>query len=311
MPWSGTGNYTRAYPSWTSDATNNLPISATKFDLEDNDFAAGIQNCLTIDGQNKPNTTLSWAQALALSKAVDATILTLSRTGGSNNPIFQISLADATGVTLNLTTAQQLALATNNANRLQISGAGNVVTNAPSAGVGLVVNGFAGSNAQNIVGSSSTGNSFGLATLAGTTASDYSLSALNQSGSISWFKVRGDGVVFGNDGTNPFELGYKDTPFNVQTVNYTLVASDRGKTVGFTAGGLTATLPAGVFAAGAVTSLLIGPGNTLTIAQGGGVTLQWTGNGSATGNRTLTGAGLATVFWASGTQAYIAGSGLS
>lgn len=52
MPWSG-GVYTRGYPSWTNDANNNLPISATKFDTEDNDFAAGLNNCATVDGLNK------------------------------------------------------------------------------------------------------------------------------------------------------------------------------------------------------------------------------------------------------------------
>lgn len=58
MPWSG-GVYTRAYPSWTNDATNNLPISAAKFDAEDNDFAAGLNNCMTVDGLNKPNANIT------------------------------------------------------------------------------------------------------------------------------------------------------------------------------------------------------------------------------------------------------------
>lgn len=59
MPWSS-GIYTRGYPSWTGDANNNLPISATKFDLEDNDFAAGLNNCMTIDGLNRPAATMNW-----------------------------------------------------------------------------------------------------------------------------------------------------------------------------------------------------------------------------------------------------------
>lgn len=57
MPWSA-GVYTRAYASWVNDANNNLPISATKFDLEDNDFAAGLNNCLTIDGLNRATANI-------------------------------------------------------------------------------------------------------------------------------------------------------------------------------------------------------------------------------------------------------------
>lgn len=41
MPWN-LGIFSRAYPSWTNDANSNLPISATKFDAEDNDMAAGF-----------------------------------------------------------------------------------------------------------------------------------------------------------------------------------------------------------------------------------------------------------------------------
>lgn len=58
MPWNS-GVYTRGYASWSNDANNNLPISSTKFDLEDNDFAAGLNNCVTIDGLNQPNATIS------------------------------------------------------------------------------------------------------------------------------------------------------------------------------------------------------------------------------------------------------------
>lgn len=49
--WDGSGTYTRAY-DWTNerDAGNN--IDATKFDAENDAFAAGINNCIAKDGQN-------------------------------------------------------------------------------------------------------------------------------------------------------------------------------------------------------------------------------------------------------------------
>lgn len=100
MPWNGTGTYTRAYASWTNDANLGSPISATKFDLEDNDFQAGIQNCLTIDGQNKPSATLNWAHALNISLGSDGQAASWSRSGGSNNPALTLTVADATGITM-------------------------------------------------------------------------------------------------------------------------------------------------------------------------------------------------------------------
>jgi hypothetical protein len=310
MPWNGSGTYTRGYASWSSDATNGLPISATKFDLEDNDFAAGIQNCLTIDGQNKPNGTLNWAQAIALTRGSDGTLFSVGRTGGTNNPLFQINLADATGITLDLTTAQQLALATNGTNRVAITGAGNVTVAAPSSGVALAVAGFAGSNTQTVTASSTAGQSLGLAVLGGTNASDYSFVAASQSGAQTWLEVRGDGVVLGNDGTNLFELGYKDVPLNSHGTNYTAVVSDRGKAINGTAS-ISVTIPSGVFAAGQVLTICVGSGATITIVQGSGTTLQWGGNGSATGSRTLTGAGIATILWLTNAVGIITGAGLT
>jgi hypothetical protein len=102
MPWNS-GVYTRGYASWVSDANNSLPISATKFDTEDNDFAAGLNNCLTIDGLNKPNATLNWAVQMNWTRGTDGNLWSLARTGGSNNPRIQASVLDASGVTLAVT----------------------------------------------------------------------------------------------------------------------------------------------------------------------------------------------------------------
>lgn len=90
MPWSVAGVYTRGYASWSVDAGNNLPISATKFDIEDNDFATGLNNCITKDGLSVPTVPITWSlasgQILQLNRGNDGTILALSRTGASNNP---------------------------------------------------------------------------------------------------------------------------------------------------------------------------------------------------------------------------------
>lgn len=115
MSWNGAGVYTRGYASWSNDAASNLPISATKFDLEDNDFAGGINNALCKDGQNSPTAALTWtianAAPLTLLRQTDGTVLGVGRANGTNNPVLQVQLNDGQGATLNLTTAQQISFA--------------------------------------------------------------------------------------------------------------------------------------------------------------------------------------------------------
>jgi hypothetical protein len=206
--------------------------------------------------------------------------------------------------------AGQLLLGTNSTTRVTLANAGNVTIAAPSGGSSLTVNGAANADTMFVKGSSTTGQSLGVLVEAGTNSSDIALRVLNQAGSVNYFQVRGDGVVFGNDGTSLFELGYKDTPINSQGVNYTLVVSDRGKTVNV-GNGTTVTIPNGVFSGGATISLSLGAGFSATIAQGAGLTLNWAGNGSTSGNRTFSGTGLATVLFLTSSLAIISGAGLS
>lgn len=60
MPgFDGAGTFVRTY-NWTSDASNAIPILASRMDTEDNGFAAGLSNCITRDGQGKPSSDISW-----------------------------------------------------------------------------------------------------------------------------------------------------------------------------------------------------------------------------------------------------------
>lgn len=132
MTWNGAGVYSRGYASWSNDAANNLPISATKFDLEDNDFAGGINNCLTKDGQNSPTAALTWtisnAAPLTLLRQTDGPILNIGRSSGTNNPVLQVSSVDGTGITLNLSTNQTLAFSVNGTSYVTLASTGFVVT---------------------------------------------------------------------------------------------------------------------------------------------------------------------------------------
>ena len=58
MPgWNGSGTFER-YHDWTTDQAANVDPSATRFDQEDDNFATGLNNCLTRDGQNSPSGDL-------------------------------------------------------------------------------------------------------------------------------------------------------------------------------------------------------------------------------------------------------------
>ena len=95
MPWSG-GTYTKGNAGtggWAGDAGLGIGIEAGRHDTQDNDFANGINNALTKDGQNTPTANLgmggykhtgvgnataadeylSYGQLLDVSKAVTTT----------------------------------------------------------------------------------------------------------------------------------------------------------------------------------------------------------------------------------------------
>ena len=95
---------------------------------------------------------------------------------------------------------------------------------------------------------------------------------------------------------------------NNQTSAYTLVAADAGKAVYISSGGVT--VPNSVFSAGDAITIVNNSGSDQTITQGSGATIYNTGD-ATTGNRTLAGRGIATMWFANSSDAYISGAGLS
>jgi hypothetical protein len=324
MPWSGTGTYTRGYASWTADATNGLPISATKFDTEDNDFAAGIQNCLTIDGQNKPNATLTWAQALTLTKGSDSTVFSVARTGGTNNPSMTWVLADsADSVTVTLNTGNAALTFTPAAYTFGNAGDNPSYT-------------FKGTGTFNVGGSTSLKTDPGSFNIANTSPT-YSLTSTgattNQklwdfvadsggifhsrlvndtnSGATDWLAVTRTGfasanVAFPNsivqisdNAPSPtlFPAGYMALPPNNQSVSYTALLSDQSKQLVSQGGGAkTFTIPSNAsvpYPQGTILHFVNPPGSSsLTIAITTD-TLTFSPSG-ATGSRTVTAPGVGT-----------------
>jgi len=89
-----------------------------------------------------------------------------------------------------------------------------------------------------------------------------------------------------------YTAGYINIPQNTQTANYTLVATDVGKHISITTGGVN--VPVSVFSPGDIATVFNNSGSSQTITQNTSVTLRLAGTAS-TGNRTLAQYGLATV----------------
>ena len=97
---------------------------------------------------------------------------------------------------------------------------------------------------------------------------------------------------------------------NSQTGAYVLVASDAGKSISITTGGVT--VPNAVMSAGNIVTIYNNSGSSQTITQGASLTLQWAGQSSSTtGNRTLGLYGIATIIFISSSVAVISGAGLT
>jgi len=97
-------------------------------------------------------------------------------------------------------------------------------------------------------------------------------------------------------------------PQNAQTSAYILAASDVGKHISITTGGVTVN--SGIFSAGDAVSIYNNSGSNQTITQGTSVTMYLVGT-ATTGNRTLAQRGVATVLCVGSNTFVIMGGGLT
>lgn len=121
-------------------------------------------------------------------------------------------------------------------------------------------------------------------------------------GTVGAATITATGVVSDSKGN------VRSIPSNAQGGAYVAVAADAGKAVYISTGGVT--INNSVFSAGDAVSIINNSGSDQTITQGSGVTLHNTAD-ATTGNRTLAGRGIATIWFASASVAYISGAGLS
>ena len=118
----------------------------------------------------------------------------------------------------------------------------------------------------------------------------------------------GCGAVTGTSTVSDSKGNLRSIPSNAQSSAHVATAADAGKAIYISTGGVT--LNNSVFSAGDAVTIINNSGSDQTITQGSGVTIHNAAD-AATGNRTLAGRGMATVWFASASVAYISGAGLS
>lgn len=135
--------------------------------------------------------------------------------------------------------------------------------------------------------------------------------AINQGGTASTSPATVAGTGVSVSGTFPTQtVNATGSTLNSQTAAYILAASDAGKVVSITTGGVTVNNS--IMSAGNIVTIYNNSASSQTITQGTGVTLQWAGQASSTtGTRTLGLYGIATIVFLSASSAVISGAGLT
>ena len=100
----------------------------------------------------------------------------------------------------------------------------------------------------------------------------------------------------------------RNIPQNAKTSAYVAVASDAGKAITISSGGVT--INNNLFSAGNALTIINDGTSDQTITQGSGLTIFNSADASS-GNRTLAGRGMCTLYFVSASYAYISGAGLS
>lgn len=119
-------------------------------------------------------------------------------------------------------------------------------------------------------------------------------------------------TLTGTSTTNGIEIGFRTIPGTVTNANYTIVATDSGRSLYHTDTSSYAYLiNTGVMSGGeAVVVVNNTSAGAITLTQGTGFTLRLANSGT-TGSRTVAVRGVATIYYVSATEAYVTGAGVS
>jgi len=292
--WSG-GVYTR-FRNWISDKANSINPQAALFDQEDDGFAAGLNNCVTKDGLNKPSSAMDWNGQNLTGVLNFANTGTVSLVGGklTLNLTGNLVSAPTAGVALTLGAVNSQYGLIVNANAkagIQIVGSA-----AASASIDLV-DGGAGNQLWSISSGFPNTGSFGIVTTAGAVAINI---------------TSGKQLQHVDTGGTLHNTGFLELPQNAQSANYTTVLADNGKHIIMFSPATGVNIPANssvAYPTGTVLTFVNANIGSLAI---GIVTDTLTLAGTATtGARTLATNGIATALKTSTTSWLISGAGLT
>lgn len=304
--WSG-GVYTR-FRNWISDKANSINPQAALFDQEDDGFAAGLNNCVTKDGLNKPSSAMDWNGQSLTGVLNFANTGTVSLTGGKwtiNAAGNLVGAGPTSGIALSMTGfASQAIMSLNSGSAFNVSIADFIINrNGTTANVISQ-----GPNVELFDSNATTG------TVLQHSGAQSEFWQFNGSWVQQWRVTSGSLFQARDQGGTMQDVGWRDLPANVQNGNYGLVLADRGKIIINTTGGpFTYTIPANASVAypvGTVLTFMSVSGNSLSIA----ITtdsMVLAGTGGTTGTRTLANSGVASAVKATATLWIISGTGLS
>ena len=102
MPWSGSGQFNRSNgvhsgsTVWAQDAAEPVNILSTRHDTHDEDFASGLENTVTLDGQTTPTANLPMGGFKHTNVAVASARTDYARTSQVADGAFTYSAAGGT-----------------------------------------------------------------------------------------------------------------------------------------------------------------------------------------------------------------------
>ena len=144
--------------------------------------------------------------------------------------------------------------------------------------------------------------------LESTTGGEFKINTYSTGSWVTAININSLGDVTGIGTVSDSKGNVRSIPSVAKSSAHALVASDAGKCLLSSSGGLVVNNS--IMSAGDAVTFINNSGSDMTITQGSGVTIYNTAD-AATGNRTLAGRGMATLWFASASVAYISGAGLS